>query len=155
MGFLKNLRAIFYPSVRGEALIEHEVDMFHVYLKRYPDRDKHAWLAMCLKLRYSSLDEKLCYIETWQFSVLSIKDAPVALGIYLIYKEGPQSAIPYSEMYLKMISPVWELVNQKIFVDAWKKQNPWTFEHQPWLIDVLKRAEEVGLKTMGEMGGMI
>lgn len=155
MGFFKNLRAVFDPSVRADALIETQMYIFRKHMNAYPDMDKHTWLVMTLKTRYPNLNGRLYYTETWQLSMLSIEDAPFALGIYLIYKEGPQSAIPYSEMYLKMISPVWELVNQKKFVDAWKKQNPWTFEHQPWLIDVLKRAEEVGLKTMGEMGGMI
>jgi hypothetical protein len=155
MGFFKNLRAIFDPSVRAEALIETQVNSFHTYLKRYPDRDKHAWLAMTLRLRYSNLDESLYYTETWQFSMLSIKNAPIALGIYLIYKEGPTSAKPYTGVFLEMMVPVWELVNKKEFVSAWKKENPWTYKNQPWLLNVLKQAEEVGLKTLGEMGSMI
>ncbi len=155
MGLLKNLRAIFDPSVRAEALIETQIDCFRKYMNAHPDRDKHAWLAMTLKSRYANLDEGLYYIETWQFSMLSVKDAPVALGIYLIHKEGPTSAIPYSQKFLDMMGPIWELVNKKNFVSAWKKENPWTFQHQPWLVNVLKEAEEVGLKTMGEMGAMI
>ncbi len=155
MGLIKNLRAVFDPSVRGEALIETQVNSFHTFLKRYPDQDKHAWLAMTLRSRYPNWDEKLCYTETWQFSVLSIKNAPVALGIYLIYKEGPTSANPYLEKFLQMMSSVWELVNKKNFVPVWKNENPWTFRNQAWLINVLKQAEEAGLKTMGEIGSMI
>lgn len=84
-----------------------------------------------------------------------MNDAPVALGIYLIHKEGLTSPIPYSEHFLKMMVPVWELVNEKKFVSAWKKENPWTFDHQPWLLNVLKKAEEVALKMLAEMGSMI
>jgi hypothetical protein len=155
MGFFKNLRAIFDPSVRAEALIDIQIDSFRRYMNAYPDRDKHAWLAMTLKSRYTNLDESLYYTETWQFSMLSIKDAPVALGIYLIHKEGPTSAIPYSQKFLDMIGPIWELVNKKNFVSAWKKENPWTFKNQAWLVNALKQAEEVGLKPLGDMGSMI
>ena len=56
---------------------------------------------------------------------------------------------------LEMMVPVWELVNKKEFVSAWKKENPWTFKNQAWLVNVLKQAEEVGLKTMGEIGSMM
>lgn len=155
MGFFKNLGAIFDPNSRAEALIETQVDVFHRYLKAHPERDKHAWLAMTLKLRYPNFDESLYYTETWQFSILSIRDAPIALGIYLIYKEGPKSAIPYTEKFLNIMGPAWELVNKKNFVSTWKKENPWTFQNQPWLVNVLEQAEEAGLKMLGEMGSMI
>jgi hypothetical protein len=155
MGFFKNLKAIFDPSIRAVALIETQVNSFRRYMNAYPDRDKHAWLAMTLKSRYPNLDESLYYTETWQFSMLSINDAPVALGIYLIHKEGPTSAIPYSEKFLKMMVPVWELVNKKKFVGAWKKENHWTFDHQPWLVNILKQAEEVGINTLAGMGSLI
>ncbi len=155
MGLFKNLRAIFDPSVRAEALIETQVNMFRQYMKAFPDRDKHAWLAMTLKSRYPSFDEKYYYNETWQFSMLSIQDAPMALGIYLIYKEGPTSAIPYWNKFLEMVVPVWELFNKKEFVIAWKKENPWTFKNQPWLLNVLKKSEELGLGKLAELGSMI
>jgi hypothetical protein len=124
-------------------------------MKAYPDRDKHAWLAMTLKSRYPNLDEKFYYNETWQFSMLSIQDAPMALGIYLIYKEGPTSAIPYRKKFLEMMVFIWELFNKREFVSAWKKENPWTFKNQPWFVNVIEQAEELGLKTLGEMGSMI
>ena len=69
-----------------------------------------------------------------------------------IYKEGPESAMPYSEKFSKMLAPVWELVKKKNLVSTWKKENPWTFRNQPWLVAAFKHAEEVGLERPGEMG---
>jgi hypothetical protein len=117
----KNLRAIFDLSVRAEALIDTQINSFRRNMNIYPNRDKHYWLATTLKSRFPNLGESLYYTETWQFPMLSIKEAPVALEIYLIYKEWPTSAIPYSQRFLDMMDPIWELVNKKNFVSAWKK----------------------------------
>ncbi len=145
MGFFKNLRAVFDPSVRAEALIETQMDCFKKYMKAYSDRDKNYWLAMTLKSRYPNRDERSYYIETSQFSVLPVVEAPVALGFYLIYKEGGVGAVdPRIEKYSKVIAPVWELMEENRFVGAWLAENPWTAVHQEWLYSALCNFEKSG-----------
>jgi len=137
MGFFKNLRAIFDPDSRAEAIIETQIEVFNRQRRRYPDRDRHAWLAMTLKSRpdYGGKEDLFYYEWTALFALSSDKDAPIQLGIALVIEEGGVNAkIP--SCYAQKFKLIDYLKEEDLRL--WRSENPWTATHFPAVENVLR-----------------
>jgi hypothetical protein len=137
MGFLKNIRAIFDPDSRAEAIIETQIEVFNRQRRRYPDRDRHAWLAMTLKSRlgYGGKEDLFYYEWTAVIALSREEDDPIQLGIFLVMEEGGVNAkIPsrYAEKF--------KLINYLKEEDLrlGRSENPWTATHFPAVENVLR-----------------
>jgi hypothetical protein len=133
MGVWKNITGIWNPDVRAENIIDTQVACFTRYMQRYPERDPNAWLASTLKTRprWQGAEELTYYIETALFSLVPITEAPRVLGMYIVYKEGPASAVPFVEEYQRIMQPIHDMVGTPKLETFWRSVNPWTLAHFP------------------------
>jgi len=133
MGFWKNISGIWNPDVRAENVIDTQVACFTRCMQRYPERDPNAWLASTLKARptWQGAEELIYYTETALFSLAPIAEAPRVLGMYIVYKEGPASAVPLVEEYQQIMQPIYDIVGTPKLETFWRSVNPWTAAHFP------------------------
>jgi hypothetical protein len=137
MGFLKNLKAIFDPDSRAEALIETQIEAFNRFKRNYPDRDRHSWLAMALKSRpgYGGREELFYYEWTALIAISNDEDAPIQLGIALCIEEGGVD-VKIPSHYAEKFTLVSFLTEKDIH--RWRSENPWTATHFPAVENILR-----------------
>lgn len=146
MGFWKNVKGIWDSKARAESVIETQVQSFAAFRLHYPDRDPNAWLALTLQARqlhplWRGKPDFWYYTETALFSVLSVEEAPVALGLYILWKEEPGLGVQYEEVYRRIMAPVFALKQAGTFTQRWRQVNPWTATHFPSVAQGLADAE--------------
>ncbi len=135
------------PQERAESVIDTQRHIFDGNRRSHPERDPHAWLALTLEGRdnWGGREQSYYHGLTSRYSVLDSIDLPVALGLFILHREDPQSAAVYGKKFEQMMLPVYELIEKGEFVSKWRATNPWTAANHPEV------AEDIE-KTFGKSG---
>ncbi len=101
MGFWKNIKGLWKPQALAESVVETQVKCFAKFMSEYRDRDPNAWLASTLQSRrtWGGRPAVWYYSVTAPFSLATTTaqepQAPIALGLYILYEERPDLILPY------------------------------------------------------------
>jgi len=134
-------------AVDPKALIESRIEVFKVSYemnkRRHPERDPNAWLAECVKIRgpWKNQNDDFYYYVTAQQSVCD--DPASASALYVLYKEHPELETVIEPIYTSLIRP--EHIDRESLAALWRKTNPWTAEHFPFV------AMGIAAATQGEV----
>ncbi|MFQ5881450.1 MAG: hypothetical protein ACE5I9_03095 [Candidatus Methylomirabilales bacterium] len=144
MGFWKNIKGIWDPQARAESAIDTQISCFKIVMHRYPERDPNAWLALTLRERPTwrarGLPEFTYYTETALFSLLPRTQMPLALGLFILFKEEPALAAVYSDRFEQIMAPIFALAKTGQTEEHWRSVNPWTAKHFPEVASGLRAA---------------
>jgi hypothetical protein len=129
------------PQERAESVIDTQRHLFDANRRSHPERDPHAWLALTLEGRnnWGGREESYYHGLTSRYSVLDLAEAPVALGLFILHREDPQSAAVYGKKFEQMMLPIYELIEKGEFLSRWRTTNPWTATNHP---EVAEEIEE-------------
>src|SRR6266542_4413714 len=104
---LKSIQGIWSPKARAEATVGAQVESVIVARRAHPERDMNAWLATALqaRIRWGGRPDWWYYTSTAQFSLAGNR-APLAMGLYVLYKEEPALAAAYAEKFSEIMDPI-------------------------------------------------
>lgn len=128
-------------SSLAEITVRTQVSAFNSLKARWPERDMNYWLAQTLINRpgWPTKPEWVYLSETGMYSVLDTDTAPIALGLYVLYKEHPYVAAHYGDQFEMMMRPIYKMMEDGTFIDKWKKTNPWTIQNYPIVLAGLEK----------------
>ncbi len=138
MGLWKNIKGLWKPQALAESVVETQVKCFAKFMYEHPERDPNAWLALTLQSRgtWGGQAEVWYYSETASFSLALTTtqkpQAPIALGLFILFKERPDIVLPYmSDDFEYIMSPIFEMAKTGEIEGRWRLANPWTAKHFP------------------------
>ena len=101
-------------------------------------------MTLRARIGWRNFPELACYTETALLSLVPLTRAPLALGLYIIYKEEPALAAIYHDMFEEIMAPISELAATGNIEDRWRSVNPWTAKHFPEVASGLRAAANLG-----------
>src|SRR5439155_24059497 len=136
MAFWKSMKALLTHNYRDlyEATLATVREVFTTNMRRFPDADPNAWLALTLRSRmekeFRGQPDWWYFCFTSDFSLVEpIMAASEALAIFILFESMPEirAELPLlSVRFGEIMAPVFKLRESEEWKVRWRAVNPWS-----------------------------